>query len=284
MSNLQDGDFELNGFRAGDRDSVFVTGFEPSEPSSRNQDTPNPSGHGIHFGRDYYESSVWTLEFGATGVDRIAAMSALNAAWRKVNHKPGEESVLRFRLAGRERRVYGRPRNFLSTVGPSLTRGHITAAGTFVTSDPFVYGDEPISMSATMYASSKGGLKTPLKGNLTGVKAGVRNGAIPDVGGETSAPFVAVINGPVRNPSISSGDWTIQVDTTLAYDQSLTIDTRKNTVMRNDGTSLGGSLTRTSRLASARLNPGPASILFSGIDPTGTSRVTVTWHPTYYTV
>ena len=284
MNKLQDGDFELNGFRVGDMDSVFVTGFEPSEPGARYQDTPNPSGHGVHFGRDYYDNSTWTFEFAATGADRLAAMSALNAEWRKVNHKPGEESVLRFRLAGRERRVYGRPRHFLPTVGPSLTRGHITAAATFATSDPYVYGDEPISMSATMFASSKGGLKTPLKGNLTGVKAGVRNGAIPDVGGEAPTPFVAVIKGPIKDPSIASGDWVVQVNTTLAYDQTLTIDTRKNTVLRNDGTSLGGSLTRTSRLANARLNPGPASILFSGIDPTGTSKVTVTWHPTYYTI
>ena len=105
------------------------------------------------------------------------------------------------------------------------------------------------------------------------------------MGGTAPAPFVEVIHGPITNPWIAGPGWRFDFLTTLAYDQTLTVDTRPwaQTVLRNDGASLAGTLTRASTaLSDARLLPGGGAWLtFGGIDGTGTATCSVSWRPTY---
>lgn len=287
MATLQDGDFELDGYVIGDVHPLNVMDFDPEGPSIRNQDHDSPVGDIRYFGRDQRSGPTWLWEFGASAQERSQAQADAAVAarvWRRTYPKPGEESVLRFRLGGVTRRVYGRARKFdyKPLDRKHNTAGYIPIDALFDCGDSWIYDDEERIMSATLRASSKGGLKTPLKGNLKSLKGGTRNGAITDIGGDAPAPFTATIHGPVKNPSIAYGDWVIELNTTLAYDQSVTIDTRKSTVIRNDGASLAGTLTRASRLNTSRLAPGPANILFSGVDASGTARVEVRWRPTFH--
>ena len=70
----------------------------------------------------------------------------------------------------------------------------------------------------------------------------------------------------------------------LAFDQSVTVDTRKFTVLRNDGVSLAGTLARGARLSQARLKPGSSNVTFGGTDATGRATCLFTWHPTFYSI
>ena len=283
MSELQNGDFELNGYRVGDRDSVFVSGFEPGTPELANQDFTNPLTDGVFFGRDTLGSAAWTLEFAATGPQRFQAITALASEWRKPSRTPGSESVLRFRVGNRTRRVYGRPRQFLSTPGPGFVNGVMTATANFTTSDHLIYGDVEQTMSATLIPSSRGGVKSPLVGSLTSLSKGAGNNTL-DVTGDAPAPFTATIYGPVSTPVIEGDGWRIEISGTLAFDQSVTIDTRRFTVLTERGVSISGRLHRTSRLANARLAPGARNVTFSGIDATGRARCDISWHPAFYSI
>jgi len=90
------------------------------------------------------------------------------------------------------------------------------------------------------------------------------------------------IHGPISNPTVSGPGWRLQLGYTLAHDQWVTINTRRNTVLRNDGANLAGRLSRTSRLANARLAVGQTEITFTGTDATATSWCELRWRPAYY--
>ena len=147
-----------------------------------------------------------------------------------------------------------------------------------------VWAGTPNASTSTQTTHS-GGMSEPLSEPLSTIGGGARSGVIDVVGGTAPAPFIATIHGPMTNPWIAGPGWRFDFLTTLAYDQTLTVDTRPwaKTVLRNDGASLAGTLTRASTaLSDARLLPGGGAWLtFGGIDGTGTATCSVSWRPTY---
>lgn len=287
MAALRHGDFDLNGYVIGGDDSrpVYAVGLDTGVADHRGQDEENPSGDDRFFGRDLLSGPTWTFEFrmgSATPEASLAALAGITRCWRSAPRDTGAESVLRYSVGGRTRRVYGRPRRFSQNPNLVFIMGHIAAAGQFVTKDSLHYGDELQSLTVTLVPGDAGGLVSPLISPLTTVAGGTRQGIIPDVGGDAPAPLTATFRGPVTNPSVSSRGWVIGLNTSLAYDQSVTVDTRNGTVLRNDGASLGGALTRRTYLPEARLQPGAQEIIYTGTDPTGTSSCTVAWRPAFY--
>lgn len=284
---LREGDFDLNGYVIGGDKTrpVYAVGLDTGMVSHRDQDQLNPHGDDRYFGDDELEGPTWTLEL-RTGrnVSTQTALSSLGAvtrAWRAAPRGAGQESTLRYMVGGRVRRVYGRPRNF--TFDPTLlySHGYVSAGAQFVMADTLQYDDTEESLRVGLVPGNAGGLRSPLIGPLTTVAGGQRQGLVL-VEGDAPAPVRVVIQGPVTNPVVTSTGWRIALTGTLAYDQSVTIDTRKGTVKRNDGADLGGWLSRTTFLPEARLRPGTREITFSGTDATGTATATVHWRPTYY--
>src|SRR5699024_8281152 len=100
-----------------------------------------------------------------------------------------------------------------------------------------------------------------------------QQGTIDDVGGDSPTAPIITIHGPIQRPWLEGPGWRLDLNTELAYDQSLVVDPRPwaNTVIRSDGTSLGGALSMRSRLSQVRLTPGSASVKFGGNDATKTS-------------
>src|SRR5699024_2069484 len=73
------------------------------------------------------------------------------------------------------------------------------------------------------------------------------------------------------------GGWRIALNTSIAYDQTIVVDTMAQTVTReSDGASFAHVLTYDSDL-SARLAPGGQEVVFSGRDTTNTASVDVEW-------
>lgn len=286
MSTLAHGDFELNGYKfSGNPDSpLYVVGLGLGVVAVRDQDVDNPVGDGRIFGQDRESGPTWAFEFrvGPGAIDdTLAEMARVTRAWRTAPRGPGQESVLRYAVGNRTRRIYGRPRGLAPDPTLLHSLGYLAASGEFVTADGYHYADTTNSVQLSLIPGDAGGLVSPLVSPLTTVAGGQRQGLVA-VEGDAPAPMEVTFKGPISNPGVSSTSWSIRLNTSLAYDQSVTIDTRKGTVRRNDGASLAGNLSRTSYLPDARLLPGSRELVFSGTDATGTATCTVAWRPTFY--
>lgn len=295
MPVLSDGGFELDGFQfGGEFDSVVVQpgGFDPGTTDWRVQDQDSPSGDGVTFGRDLLSGPTWGFTFLTneyTAADALNSLEALAGLWLGNANRsvPGAVSVLRYNIGGRTRRVYGRPRRWSLGVTPDLWGGVAPVIADFRREGALHYDDELRTISVGIVPASTGGLLAPLASPLSTASGGARSGVIDSVGGTAPAPFIALIHGPITNPWIAGPGWRFDFLTTLAYDQSLAIDTRPwaKTILRQDGASLAGTLIRASTaLSDARLLPGGAELTFGGIDATGTATCLVSWRPTYHSL
>lgn len=286
-ATLREGDFDLNGYIIGGDKSrpVYALGVDLGVADHRTQDELNPHGQDRYFGQDYLSGPTWTLELRAgrnvTTQQALTALAGVARAWRAAPDGPGEESVLRYRVGGRTRLVYGRPRAFSPDANLLYSHGYLPMGAQFVTADALHYDDENTGITVGLIPGDAGGLRSPLIGPLTTVKGGKRQGIV-QVGGDAPAPMIITIKGPVSRPVVSSTGWTVALTNTLAYDQSVTIDTRKGTVKLNNGANVEGTLSRNTFLPEARLLPGAREIVFAGTDETGTATATVSWRPAYY--
>lgn len=286
MNALADGDFELDGYVLGRSHPAFVTKFDPGMAKALFQDAQHPSANSRLFGRDYKVGPLWSFEFaiaaGREADSVLQEMGALRSKWEREGLLPGEEQTLRYSVGGRVRRVYGRSRNFTYDPNKSLNAGVIRSAGAeFQASDALHYADAEESVTVGLIPGNAGGLVSPLVSPLTTVAGSQRQGVLA-VGGDAPAPVRVTFRGPVTNPVASSTGWQIGLNATLAYDQWVTVDTRRGTVLRNDGVSLAGALTRRTYLPEARLRPGAREIIYRGTDNTGTSSCTVAYRPAFY--
>lgn len=282
-----EGDFDLNGYTMGRDWPVVVESFDPGSAEWTSQDSTSPSTGRRLFGADVASGPTWLLDF-ATNTDDVAsaraALAGLARAWRPSGlATPGYEAILKYQIGGEIRRVYGRPRKFASAPNGVHASGVILATGEFVTSEAFTYAEDLYSLSVGLVPVESGGLVSPLIGPITTVAGSQRQGMINAVGGDAPAPMTITIKGPISGPRVWASGWRVELPgLSLAYDQSVTIDTRKGTVIRNDGASMAGFLSRASRLDLARLKPGASEINFGGTDATATATATVSWRPTYY--
>lgn len=287
MTALRDGEFELDGYLTGKGHPVHAFAFEPGSAETRNQDVANPHDDSLLMGRDRQTPTTWVFEFSSQhGEDKAAARAALNDlhrhwADRSKRTEPGQLSVLRYGLAGRTRRVYGRARRFAPVVGSLFSTGKASAVADFQTADTLHYADEEQRLTLDIVPPTQFGLTEPLTAPLTTSGGGERQGII-QVDGDAPAHLTATIHGPISDPWVGGAGWRITLDADLAYDQSVTIDSRTKTVLRNDGASMAGALSRSSYLMDVRVDPGPQEIIFGGTDQTGTARCVVAWRPAYY--
>lgn len=285
MNALVDGDFELDGYVLGRNHPAFVTSFDPGVAKARDQDAQSPNSSRRLFGRDAKEGPLWGFEIavssGGAASSVLTEMGLLRSCWEREDLLPGDEQALRYSIGGRVRRVYGRGRNFSFDPNRSLNAGTIRSVkAEFQTSDSFHYDDTQQQLTVGLVPVDSGGLVSPLASPLTTVAGSQRQGLVV-IGGDSPAPVAVTFKGPITNPVVSSTGWQVGLNATLAYDQSVTIDARTGTVVRNDGANLAGALTRRTYLPEARLRPGSREIIFAGTDATGTATCTVKWRNTF---
>lgn len=288
MAVLKDGQFELDGFVFGGTSpsGLFVSNYKLEASSWRGESAPDPVGNRTLFGRDYLDGPNWNFEMHTMTGDEVSALDLLERAALifepEEKYKiPGAESILRYARGGRTRRVYGRARKFDYDTNGFIRQGSFDASASFQTSDSIFYDDVQRSAVMEFTASQDLGITFPNVFPWAKTKSSLKTKIIDDVGGTIPCPVTIVVEGPIADFTISGDDWKLTLMTSLAAGEKVTIDTRKKTVLKNNGASLAGTLTRDSRLRSVKLKPGSDKFYFRGVDITGSARCVVYWRPAY---
>lgn len=291
MTDLREGEFDLDGYRFGTADNdaiILADGLDTGSPGIRANDFDNPVGDGGGFGRDYLNGPTWNFTLGVVDDEDVyTTLADIAAVWRneEIRHRPGAVSVLRFKRAGRTYRVYGRPRRFgVSPAEIADTEWQIVATD-FQVGDPFMFADaeETVTLSLARTTEPGEGLVLPATLPATLSRSSNKDNGVVTVRSIEPVPFRLRIDGPVTGAitdmHVTGPGFEYRLKGSLRYDESLVIDTRQETIRKN-GVPVPGMLLPPSRL-NARMRTGTNPVTFSADDPTRTATFALSWRPTY---
>jgi hypothetical protein len=298
MAELAESQWELGGIIFGADCPVDVADFDPGAAEQQLGDVRLPGQDGIVFGRDTRSGPLMVWEMFTTDTDPAAgraAWRALAAVWDApaVRAAPRAVMPLRMRLPGGPTVVvYGRPRRLEVAESNLLRVGRLQLVADFQCADSTYYSDADgggaggeHTITLTLVASGGAGVTWPVTWPIAWAPAGQRQDAVVNAGDTPSWPVIT-IRGPVAQPSLElvGTGLSLRLDTTVAYDQAVVIDTRpwSRSVLRSDGASMAGVL-RGASLSAFALPPGQTVLAYRGTDLSGQSTCTVAWRDAYST-
>lgn len=274
-------------FAFGTVESQFV--FPQSGPPDisnidvNDEDAARPRADGIMFGQDTRSGTTVTFDIEVNGEDEAEAWSLyqqLANVWRadSVRTVPGATAMLTSHTG---RVTFGRPRRIQPKL--DLTPFGLTAVTCdFATADDLWYGEEQFAV-VKLVPDLGGGVQGPVSSPVSTTSTSDRSQTFT-VDGLLPVWPVITITGPIANPSIEVVDvFKMSFNTTLAYDQTLVIDTRPwgRSIKRDDASIAGALDPRTNRLSEASVPPGTYNLSLRGVSATGTSQARVTWRNAY---
>lgn len=290
---LADYQFQFHDLLFGVDRSLNVKAFNPGSAPIRSQVGSIPNGDGHTFGRDYIDGPTWgwTLYSDETTAAESLAVfeeTAKKWRWEPRRRNPGEVVEMRYRLAGRERMVYGRPGRFAyDPFNFTLDQGRLEGAAEWICADHYTYAAQVESITVDLVPATVGGITFPITFPLTTLESeGPREGQFT-IGG--TAPTWVMIR--IRAGESSLGGPTVRIDgielefrdIVLPPGQSINIDPKPwaRTILSGGG-SVAGALSGRTYLADLQLNPGYHEVVFNGLDPSNTADVTVSWRAAYF--
>ena len=283
MSLDQDWQFDLDGYVFGTDADVHLVEWGPGEEDIRTQDAVLDADDARVFGRDRRTPGVLSFDLEIrerAPDDALAVLGPLRASWDGPRTEPRAVSTLRYRLAGRTRRVYGRPRRF-TPVMSDLVLGRVPVVADFALSDINHYSDAEHSVSSDLTGST----------NPLGVSSPIRSPFAATFGAWTAPQRTAVVSGdrstwPIiefhggTNPWCEVAGWRCRVLASLNWDETVIVDTRP--WVRSS--TLNGSyapLDRGSRLAEMALPPGNWPVRYGNDSSAGAPSVVVRWRDAF---
>lgn len=285
--DLQEKQFELGGvvFGLGTDIAVLGEGFTPGSAETRTNDKENPTGDGVRFGIDRKGSATWGFSLYTDCDDEVSAWEALDnlaAAWDAddVRGESGEPMPLRYRLAGRTKRVYGRPTRWTHTPNNLSMAGRIDVEADFRTVDQRVYDDDLQTKIVTIVPplDTEAGVILPV---IMPFVSSAGDGEQQDqitIGGTMPTPIILTFTGAVGNAKVVIGDWVCELGAPVPDNESVIVDARP--WVRSATYEHGGGFrlnARTTRIAKMWLKPGTYSVTFTGEDLSGNAAVLVSW-------
>jgi len=248
------------------------------------EDVKPMSSDGRLFGVDTLDTDAVTFVADIVAPDESAARvlhEQIRGVWRadSIRSAPGAVASLRSE-AGRT--TYGRPRRFSADTN-AIHAGFVRITADFATATDLWFGDIE-TKTVGLVPLPGGGLIAPLASPLATTESSDRSQVIT-VPGERATPLSVTIFGPITNPVVEIvGVLRWELRTTLAYDQSITIDAAPwaRTIVR-DGVPAPGLLTAAStRLANADVPPGSHEFVLRGTS-SGAPRAVASWRPAFHT-
>jgi len=281
----------FEGLEIGDDLPLFVESFEPGGADIRGTVMDRPQRDGVIPGREFRGMRTWGLSIATNTSDLQGALeqdALLASRWLDPKYRvdPLTMVPLSYELGGRWRRVYGRPGQYQGVDGGIYSvQGVGQIDCDFRVMDLRHFDDVEKVVTLPIVPASTGGLMAPLVAPLSTVRSSEPRVGLVNNTGHAPTPLKVVFRGPVTNPYVRSlnNGWEIALQGSLAYDQSVVVDSFAGTVMRGR-TPVAGWLTRKTRLSSAVLPVGMSDISFGGEDPTGTATVELRWRPAYYSI
>lgn len=285
MIELGERQLELGGVVFGDLTPIQVDDVDLGDADVRLGDRDTPHHDGGQFGLDYRDGRTISVDLWTdttTAADARSAWSALRRVWSADTVRATSRAVvpLRLRMPGSDTvRVYGRPRRLTPATQRMRDAGLVDLVGTFQTADRLFYADAAHSITLTLVTTGGGGITWPVEWPITWAPGGTRQDSVINRGEAATWPVIT-IRGPVAQPSVElvGSGRRLRLDTTLAFDRSITIDTRpwRRTVLRDDGASFAGAV-RGAALADFQVPVGQTFFAYRGTDMSGQSSCTITW-------
>ena len=285
--------WELGGVTFGTYQGIGVAAFDPGAAEISDQDLEFAAGDGVLMGRDFVRPSTWAFDLFTdfdNPAEAFAAQSALTAIWRNPATRltPGAAVPLRYRMNGRWRRVYGRPRRLAgANGGVVMLQGNAEITADFRLVSHLHYDDEASQVEVGMVPAIGGGWSFPTSFPVV-IEGRLGEGGRPTqfvIGGDAPTWPVVTIHGPIKDPRVEFGDGRhIRLVGSLAYDRSVTVDTAPwaRSVVRDDGAHVPGMLHSSMRFNNLALEPGPGDLTLWGIDATNTARATMSWRNAHH--
>lgn len=295
MTLTADWQFDLDGYLFGPGTGVTVVEFEPGDLGIRAQDQLSAFGDHRIFGVDRWSASPWTFELAIrerTADDAIGVLASLRSAWDVAARSTPQAVVpLGYRLAGRDRVLFGRPRQF-TPVLKDLVFGQIPVLADFQPAHLGSFDATEQGSSLTLGASELGGdgVAFPVTFSFLwgGTVASPRHTTI-NVGGARDTHLTATITAGVEfvtDPYVIVSGQTVQLEGTLGPSQQAVV---RGTpwdagVFQADGTASSLTLSAGSRLADLTVAPGQHEVSFGGIDGSGTATCDVSWRHAHHSI
>lgn len=290
--------FELDGFRFGGAELVRVSDFDPGSVAIKTQDA-DAAGDGVMMGRDHYGGSSWTFELftnvqGARTADEAYAQALdladdFAAVWRNEYGRDTPQAVkaLRYYMAGRWRRVYGRPRRYVGPDGGTFAmQGRAEMTADFARVDHLHYDDAENVAVAGLIPGVVGGFEVPFEAPL--VLEQIEDSYEPGtftVGGSAPVYGVIEIKGPGTNGVVEAAGWKLPLAGTLTSKDVVEIDARPwaRTVKKN-GRPASGVLAPAARMEDLVLRPGRHQITYRALGSSASARATIRWRNGRYSL
>jgi chitosanase len=273
--------------------TVVVEKFSPGGADTRTQDVLSPTADVRWFGTDRRTPPTWAFDMYTDVEDAGQALGwaqNMEELWdaEELRSTPNAVVPLRYCIAGRIRRVYGRPGNF--EVVPTFVRtGRVHMVADFRLAEHTYYDDveDKITIRTVPSDTSASGFTFPITFPLT-------------IGAQGDSPIVeqAVVRGrrptwtdvtfygPSLDPWVMIGGQRWQLRGEIGTGESIRMSGKpwQQGLLRNDGAWMAGMLGPQARLSQLRLPPGLYPVKYGAYDPTGTSRAEVAWRAAYGTM
>lgn len=280
-------------FGIGQHVSLDDNGFAPGSTDWAVQDSENGMNGSTAFGRDRLLGPTWNwqLHVNRSSVEEaLETLGAFSTAWKAlhIRETPGAVLPIRYKVGGRTRRIYGRPRRFEAPPDNKILSGYVPVSVDFKCVDGFSYDDTMkevvLQLGMTLEdegVDSGGGFIFPIIFPVVTLPP-TKKQTYVTVGGEASSHPIIRFNGPVVNPGLTTPNWTLSLDYTISAGQYVEIDTRpwRQTAMLNGQTSVAGFLGRRQRMSKVVFNPGRFQAKYTGYSE-ATSTCSVRWAPTW---
>lgn len=263
--------------------------FSPGGFDLRTQDTPGAVGDYMLFGTDRKTPPTWGFDLFTDTFDPAEALKwaeLLAVVWDNgVRLIPGGVLPLRYKVAGRIRRVYGRPGKF--TINPDgVQNGKVHITADFRLAEDSYYDDDESTATIRLTPGQPTGLGAGIVlANGVGLPWVFTTPAPPRteqviIGGSKETWVDVEFRGPCSNPYVQIGTLTWGLKGVIPLGQSVTLSGKPwdMGVRRNDGAYLPSMLDPRARLSALALKPGSYAVTYGAVDATGTSHAILRWH------
>lgn len=233
-----DGQLEYNGYLLGDDDITFmqsITGWEDL-PNVDSANTIRPSSHGAWVGRKFLGQRIitWTGVFAA---DREVWADEIKRLKEAFTPPQGtEELTIVVRTRDEMLMAFGTVSARQIPMDYSYSYYGARLSIQFECSDPRLYSLGETSVFISMPSTATDGLDYPLVYPLDYGTEVLPNSLIVTNEGAAPTPMIMNFVGPVTNPTLINDTTGKQLgfEIVLTVDDTLTVDTRKGTVLLNE--------------------------------------------------